>query len=157
MVTLPPRPGKEGVNPITIELQTRLAEVPLFARCAPGDVTVVAQRCEVQTVSPGAQLTRQGEPGDEFFVLLDGKVEVRRDGVTISQLASGDHFGELALLDPAPRNADVVALSDVTVGVLNRARFRLVLDAVPGVAETMLAFLARRVREESAAGDRSVV
>jgi CRP-like cAMP-binding protein len=144
------------VDPTTTELKSRLAEVPLFARCATGDLLVVAQRCEVRTYPADTQLTRTGEHGDEFFVLLDGKVEVRRDGLALSQLAAGDHFGELALLDPAPRNADVVTTSEVTVGVLDRARFRLVIDAVPGVAEAMLSFLARRLREESAAVDRDV-
>jgi CRP-like cAMP-binding protein len=136
------------VDPTT-ELRARLGDVPLFARAPAPDLAVIAQRCGIREIDEGAALLGAGEIGDEFFVVLDGKVEVRRDGAPLAQLGSGDHFGELALLDPAPRNADVVAVSPAVVGVLDKARFRLVLDAVPGVSEAMLAFLARRLREES--------
>jgi CRP-like cAMP-binding protein len=139
----------------TEELERRLAEVPLFARCARADLWVVAQRCDIRPVPTGTAVLRAGEPGDEFFVLLDGKVEVQREGAVLSQLGPGDHFGELAVLDPAPRNADVIVTSDATLGVLSHAQFRLVLDAVPGVAEAMLSFLARRVRDESRHGVRA--
>jgi CRP-like cAMP-binding protein len=139
----------------TEELQHRLGDVPLFAKCPHADLWVVAQRCEIRSVPAGTRVLHTGEPGDEFFVLLDGKVEVQRDGAVLSQLGPGDHFGELAVLDPAPRNADVITTSDATLGVLSHAQFRLVLDAVPGVAEAMLAFLARRVRDESRHGDRA--
>jgi CRP/FNR family transcriptional regulator len=59
----------------------------------------------------------------------------------------GDYFGELALLDPAPRSLDVVTTSACTVAVLSRSQFQLVLDAVPGVVPELLAILARRVRD----------
>jgi CRP-like cAMP-binding protein len=139
----------------TEELEHRLQDIPLFANCPRADLWVVAQRCEIRNVPAGTQVLRAGEPGDEFFVMLDGKVEVQRDGAVLSQLGPGDHFGELAVLDPAPRNADVIVSADATLGVLSHAQFRLVLDAVPGVAEAMLAFLARRVRDESRHGDRA--
>jgi CRP-like cAMP-binding protein len=128
------------------QLRDRLGGVPLFARCDPGDLRVIADRAEIRSVAAGTRLIAEGEAGDEFFVVLDGTAEVRRQGAVVQGLGPGDHFGELALLDPAPRSADIVATAEATVGVLSRARFRLVLSAVPGIAEELLAFLARRLR-----------
>jgi CRP/FNR family transcriptional regulator, cyclic AMP receptor protein len=132
------------------ELVERLAEARLFAHCNTSDLHVVADRCEVRDVAAGTTLVREGEPGDEFFVLLDGQADVRRDGELLAQLGPGQSFGELALLDPGPRAADVVVTSDATIAVLGKARFRLVLEAVPAVSEAMLASLARLVRTDLA-------
>jgi cAMP-dependent protein kinase regulator len=80
-----------------------LANVPLFERCTKGDLRIVARHVEVLAVPAGSTLVRQGEPGNAFFVMLQGRAEVQRDGRHRQHLGAGDHFGELALLDPAPR------------------------------------------------------
>ena len=128
-------------------LQEQLATVPLFARCHPGDLRVVARRCEVRAVPSDTVLVRAGDLGDELFVLISGTAERRLRGDEVRTFGPGDYFGELAILDPAPRSLDVVTTSDCLVGVLSRASFLLVLDAVPGVWSQMLTFLARRLRE----------
>lgn len=128
------------------QLRDRLQAVPLFARCHPSDLQIVAQRSSIRSVDVGTELVRAGTEGDEFFVLLEGTAEVRRNGEIGGTLEAGDHFGELALLDPAPRSADVVMTSDGVVSVLTRTNFKLVLEAVPGVAPELMAFLARRLR-----------
>ena len=132
------------------QLRERLEGVPLFARCHPSDLQTVAQRSEIRAVTAGTELMHAGDHGDEFFVLLAGSAEVRRDGDIGGKLEAGDHFGELALLDPAPRSADVVMTADGIVSVLSRTNFTLVLEAVPGVAPEMMAFLARRLRDAEA-------
>jgi CRP-like cAMP-binding protein len=129
------------------ELAKRLESIPLFARCHPGDLGVIAKRCELREVPSGTALIRAGEIGDELFVLLSGSAERGRPGEPIRAFGPSDYFGELALLDPAPRSLDVVTTSPCVVGVLSRANFLLVLDAVPGVWPQLLAFLARRLRE----------
>lgn len=128
------------------ELQARLQSIPLFARCHPGDLRVVAKRCELRAVPSGAYLIRAGELSDEFFVLISGAAERGHPGEPVRAFGPGDYFGELAVLDPAPRSLDVVTTSDCVLGVLTRANFLLVLEAVPGVWPQMLAFLARRIR-----------
>jgi CRP-like cAMP-binding protein len=129
------------------ELETRLEGIPLFARCHRGDLRVIARRCELRDVRAGTTLIRAGELGDELFVMLTGSAERRRPGETVRTFGPGDYFGELAVLDPAPRSLDVVTTSECLVGVLSRASFLLVLDAVPGVWPQLLAFLARRLRD----------
>jgi CRP-like cAMP-binding protein len=129
------------------ELARRLETIPLFARCHPGDLWVIAKRCELREVPAGTLLIRAGDLGDELFVMLSGTAERGRPGEPTRTFGPGDYFGELAMLDPAPRSLDVVTTSDCVVGVLSRANFLLVLDAVPGVWPQLLTFLARRIRD----------
>jgi CRP/FNR family transcriptional regulator, cyclic AMP receptor protein len=129
-------------------LRERLETIPLFAGCNPSDLRVLAERCELRDVPAGTVLIRAGDMGDEFFVLLSGSVE-RGHGASARTLEAGAHFGELAVLDPAPRSMDVVALTASTVGVLSRQNFLLVLDSVPGVTPQLLAYLARQLRESN--------
>jgi CRP-like cAMP-binding protein len=141
----------------SLQLRDQLATVPLFAQAQVSDLHVIASRTEVATVPPGTTLIREGEDGDAFYIVLDGKVDVRRKGVSVAQLGPGEYFGELALLDPAPRDADVVAATDVTFGRLSRGRLRLAIEAVPGVAEAMLGFLASRLRAVEAGEGHGVI
>ena len=127
-------------------LREQLGLIPLFAGCNPADVRVLAERCELRDVPVGTMLIEAGQVGDEFFVLLSGSAQ-RGHGDHARTLKPGDYFGELAVLDPAPRSLDVVASTASTVAVLSRSNFLLVLDAVPGVTPQLLAFLARRLRE----------
>ena len=128
------------------EVRAQLATVPLFARCHPSDLRVVAGRCDIRQFDAGAVLIRAGEHSDEFFVLLSGSAERGAPGAPVRKFGPGDYFGELAVLDPAPRSLDVVTTSPSVVAVLTRPAFLTVLDAVPGVAPQLMQFLARRLR-----------
>jgi CRP-like cAMP-binding protein len=90
---------------------------------------------------------RQGQPGGTFYVIVEGEAKVRRGGRTISTLGPADFFGEISLLDGGPRTADVVAATPVSaIRVFKRAFDRMVAQE-PGVAERILAVVARRLRE----------
>jgi len=97
----------------------------------------------------GTAVVREGETGDEFFVLM-GTATVSRQGRDVASLEPGDYFGELALFDPAPRNATVAADVPVTVAVLERRRFQTALDAVPAMRDALLRGMARRLHEVDA-------
>jgi CRP-like cAMP-binding protein len=129
------------------ELIAHLAEVPLFSRCSRRDLQQVARSIEIRDFEPGDAVVSQGQAGDAFYVLLEGDAVVRRNGRKVGQLAAGDYFGELAVLDPAPRNADVVATAPVVVARLSVEPFRRTLHEVPAMNERLLAGLARRVRD----------
>jgi len=133
----------------TVEtIREQLAAVPLFARCHPSDLRVVASRCDVREVPAGTILIHAGALDDEFFLLLAGSAERGVPGnAPVRKFGPGDYFGELAVLDPAPRSLDVVTTSDSVVAVLTRPAFLTVLDAVPGVSPQLLQFMARRLRE----------
>jgi len=129
------------------EVADHLGQVTLFSKCSRKDLAAVAKHAEILGYEPGATIVSQGQAGDAFFVVLDGLATVRRNGRKVGELGPGDYFGELALLDPAPRNADVVATEPITVARLLVGPFRSVLSTVPAINERLLAGLARRVRD----------
>lgn len=124
-----------------------LASVPLFAACTKKDLRLIARRAEDVRVRAGREIVREGTPGHEFFVIVDGKAAVRRKNKKVATLGRGDFFGELALLDRAPRNATVVAETDMELLVLGQREFSGLIDEVPGLAHKILSGLARRLRD----------
>jgi CRP/FNR family transcriptional regulator, cyclic AMP receptor protein len=130
------------------EFVKHLAEVPLFRACTTKDLVTIAKRAEDLAVPAGKTLITEGSVGaQEFFVIVDGKASVTRKGKKVATLGPGDYFGELALLDRAPRNATVTAATDMEVVVLAQRDFASVVDEVPGLARKLLAAMARRLRE----------
>ncbi len=129
------------------ELSEGLARVPLFSACSKRDLGIVARHTEVLTVVQGTALTEEGTLGDAFFVILEGQATVRRRGRTVSRLGPGGWFGELAVLDPAPRDASVLAETPMTVGVIGARVFRAMVRDVPALTEKLLRGMARRLRE----------
>jgi hypothetical protein len=97
-----------------------LAGVPLFAGI---DSRELASAGEVISVPPGESLVREGEPGDRFYVLLDGEVQVTIGGRSVRTLAAGDWFGEIALLHNVPRTATVTATTEAKLWTLGRRTF----------------------------------
>jgi len=127
-------------------IREQLASVPLFARCHPSDLRAVATRCDVREVPAGTVLIHTGELDDEFFVLLSGAAVRGAPDAPVRKFGPGDYFGELAVLDPAPRSLDVTTTTDSVVATLTRAAFLTVLDAVPGITPQLLQFMAGRLR-----------
>jgi CRP-like cAMP-binding protein len=134
------------------DVVARLAGVDLFGRCSKGDLRIVARHAERLSVAAGTEVVRQGDAGDAFFLLLSGKATVARDGVDVAELGAGDFFGELALLDPAPRAATVTVTSPAELAVLGARMFKVLLRELPALSATMLASLARRARDAGAVG-----
>lgn len=124
-----------------------LSSVPLFSGLSKRDLRRVAEAAEEITVEEGETLVDQGRPGDELFVVLKGKAVVRRNNRKVGDLGPGEYFGELALLDRLPRAASVIASTPMTLLVLGRRRFGDVLEEVPGMATTLLASMAGRLRD----------
>lgn len=129
----------------------RLGSIRLFADCDEEELEHLAQVLDEVTVPAGRALTDQGTPGREACIIVSGTADVVRDGDVVSTLGPGDYFGELSLLDAGPRNASVIATSEMDLLVMNRRQFNTVLDSVPGLARRLLTSTARRLRE--ATGD----
>jgi CRP/FNR family cyclic AMP-dependent transcriptional regulator len=127
-----------------------LQQVPLFAACSRKDLQLVARRAEDVRVPPGKTLVSEGETGHEFFVILDGEARVTRQGRKVATIGPGAAFGELALLEKAPRNATVIADTDMELVVLGQREFAGLIDEVPGFARKLLAGMAHRLREADA-------
>jgi CRP/FNR family cyclic AMP-dependent transcriptional regulator len=125
----------------------RLARVPLFEGLSKKQLSQISSLMTPLDLAAGKVLARQGDVGREFVILLDGEVEVARDGEVIAVRGPGDYIGEIALLDNRRRTATVTATTNVTVEVLNRAEFASLLANTPELSSQILATVARRLAE----------
>ncbi len=123
-----------------------LAEVPLFDGLSKRHLRQVAKLARIRRFAPGSAIVRAGDSGRSFYVLLDGTAKVERAGGRARRLGVGDYFGEMALLDGAPRSADVRAEGEVLALTIDRPGFAKLLRAEPRLAETLLRTLAGRLR-----------
>ena len=123
----------------------RLARIPLFEGLSKKQLSQVSRLMTPLDLKAGKVIARQGEVGREFLILLEGQVEVARDGKIIAVRGPGDFIGEIALLDNRPRTATVTARTDVVVEVLNRGEFASLLAEAPELSSQVMATMARRL------------
>jgi CRP-like cAMP-binding protein len=130
--------------------QMYLGQVPMFQDCTEEELGAVAYLASPRALGAGTAVVREGETGNEFFLLMMGTATVSRQGRDVADLNPGDYFGELALFDPAPRDATVTADVPLTVAVLERDRFQTALESVPALRDALLRGMARRLHEVDA-------
>jgi cyclic nucleotide-binding protein len=141
-------------EPTTLAKMIGLKSIALFEGLEPEDLAELARAGVESWFTHGETLCREGELGDELFVLLTGEVSVLRHDGDVDRIVAiegpGSVIGELAVLDPAPRNATVVA-STVAVRALRLCGgpFRQVLNATPALSEVIIRLLARRLRAQN--------
>lgn len=127
-----------------------LRDVPLFSALPKKDLQAIAKAASPARARAGEAVVTEGTAGADFFVILDGQARVERHGRKVAELGPGGFFGDLALLDRAPRNASVIAETDLELARIGQRAFDNLLDTVPGFAKKLLAGLARRLRIEDA-------
>ena len=125
-----------------------LKGIPLFAGCSRAELEAVARVADELRLPAGRVLMRQGAPGRELIVLVDGEATVERDGATIAVRRSGDFLGELALVTGRPRTATVIATTDLHTLVIDRLSFDRILRDVPTLATKVLKAVAERLPPE---------
>jgi putative ABC transport system ATP-binding protein len=106
-----------------------LKTVDIFGHLTAIELTNVAEKMAKRQFIAGDVIIRQGESGEEFFLISDGTVDVMREGHEVAQLGSGDFFGEAALITGEPRNATIVANDNVETYVLEKAEFHAAIEA----------------------------
>jgi CRP-like cAMP-binding protein len=126
-----------------------LRRAPLFEDLSRKELVQLARASEDLEVAPGKVLCNEGEVGQEFFVIIDGKVEVTRKGKRVAMRGGGEFVGEIALLEETPRTATVTAKTPLRLFVLTRKDFRHLVNENPSVERKVLRALARRVVELS--------
>jgi CRP/FNR family transcriptional regulator, cyclic AMP receptor protein len=126
-----------------------LKRAPLFEGLSRKELVQLARLTDDVEIPAGRVLCREGDRGREFFVLVEGKVDVARNGRGVATLGSGDFVGEISLLEPTPRTATVTAQTPVRFFVLTPKDFQQMLDENPSVERKLLRALARRVLELS--------
>jgi uncharacterized protein (TIGR00661 family) len=126
-----------------------LRRAPLFAGLSRKELAQLARLADDVEVPAGTVLCKEGDRGREFFVLMEGKVDVARKGRRVATLGAGDFVGEISLLEPTPRTATVTAKTPLRFFVLTAREFRHLVDENPSVERKVLRALARRVLELS--------
>ena len=125
----------------------RLSQVQLFSACNKRDLSRIAALAEEVEIPAGRVLMRQGDFGQEAFVIADGRAKATIRGKRSAKLGPGECFGEMALLHSAPRSATVTAETDMRLFVLGSRQFSALIRDNPGIAQRVLAAVAERLRE----------
>ena len=95
----------------------------------------------------GKKILQQGERGLAFLLILDGSVEINKDGKRLAKLGKGQFFGEMTVIDDQPRSADVVAIEPTTCFGLTAWSFDAVVGSNPSIAKQIMKELVRRLRQ----------
>lgn len=124
----------------------KLADVPFFKGWTSDELAQIDRVGDYVSYQAGEPLIKQGATGYEFIVILEGEVEVSIDGELVATLGAGDHVGEMALLDGAPRNATVTATGNVRALLVGAREFRALVDQAPSLDRKLLISLTQRLR-----------
>jgi CRP/FNR family cyclic AMP-dependent transcriptional regulator len=124
-----------------------IAACPLFRDLDAAGLAAVSAAVVEVAFAPDRVIARQGEIGTGLFIVGEGRVHVVRSGRVLVELGPGEFFGELSVLDGAPRNATVVAAEPTTCLALATWDAERVLREQPGVALAVLRVLAARLRQ----------
>lgn len=124
-----------------------LSRIPMFEAFSKKELMLLARLAEDVNVDSGSMLIKEGATGREFFVVAKGKARIMKGKKKIASVGPGAAFGELSLLDGAPRSATIVAETPMEVIVLGQREFLGLLYDVPNLAFKLLKAMARRLRE----------
>jgi CRP/FNR family cyclic AMP-dependent transcriptional regulator len=129
------------------ERQELLEKVSMFSACNKKELAKLAAVAHERRVESGTVLTKEGEPGDEFYVVAEGMAEAKIGRRKVGSIPAGSFFGELSLLDQGPRTATVTAALPTRLVVITAKDFGRVLDDVPAIAFKIMKGLASRIRK----------
>jgi CRP-like cAMP-binding protein len=126
-----------------------IRKVPLFSHLSRKQLAQVARVADEIDLPEGKEMTREGAPGREFFVILEGSADVRRRGRKVNSLKPGDFFGEIALVTSVPRTATVAATSPVRALVVTDREFRHLLEESPDIKTRVMQAMAARLAPDT--------
>jgi len=124
-----------------------LKRAPLFEDFSRKELSALARVSEDLEVPAGTVLCREGEVGQEFFVIVEGDTEITKRGKPVANRVGGDFIGEIALLEKIPRTATVTATTPLRLFVLTGPDFRRLVDENPKLERKILTTLAKRLAE----------
>jgi hypothetical protein len=145
-IKLPSYEKADEMSEQVVETMFLLEGVELFGTSGVDEIAALAAIAREQRVPAGQAVFRQGDPGDKFFVIVAGTVRVEREGQVYFRLSAKDSFGEVSLLDGAPRPADVVAETDCHLLAIDRHEFLDLVSDRPELLQGVLAQLAHHLR-----------
>lgn len=117
---------------------TLLERHPLLVHLSPEQLDRMARSGEIESYNPGEPIVAEGSLGDALFLILSGQVAVHRGPQTFATLGGGDFFGEMSLVEPAPRSASVTAMSATFLFRLPHDNLRDLISDDPNAASVLL-------------------
>ena len=151
------REGAEAVDGRTEELTRKievLKQMPLFQHLTYKEIIRVLNLTEVSDYNPGDTVMREGEPGDDLFIILRGRLRLEKEGTFITALTPGNHVGEMALVDRTARSATAIAEEKSRLLILRRQEFFEIIRKDPPLSVKLLwsfvQVLADRLRKTTA-------
>lgn len=134
--------GSQEQNPIIKMLE----RVPIFSGLTQKELRSIASSSKEKEFQAGQMMVSEGESGVGFFLIIEGRAEVRRSGKVLSRLEQGQFFGEMTLLDEQPRSADVVAVEPTRCLIFTVWDFHGMVRTYPKMAREIMKEMARRLR-----------
>lgn len=127
-----------------VRLQADLAVATLVGMTIAGVFLNAKERRELD---PGEVFFHAGDVGDEMFGVIAGQIELRRGTEVLAQIGPGETFGEMAIIDDAPRSLTAVAVDSCVIAVITRSTFLFLVHETPTFAIQVMRSLASRIRE----------
>jgi len=131
----------------TVEKVLFLKSIDLFSQIPGEDLAAVALISTEENREQGDDVFLEGESGDALYMVIDGKVRVHRADRVIAELGERECFGEMAILDAAPRSATVSAVSETRLLKIAREDFQEIMAEKPEIANGVIKVLTRRLRD----------
>ena len=128
-----------------------LSQVPLFSHATKKELEFIAREGDEVDMPAGKTLTREGKPGDTFYVVLDGQAEVMIGGRRRRVLEAGDFFGEISMIDRGMATATVTTLTPARMFVMSHAQFRDAIKGSDSLMVKVLMAMGERLRADIAA------
>jgi CRP-like cAMP-binding protein len=140
---------------MTDRIRELLASVELFTEMQEEELDELTGLAQIKKLDKDTTIFHAGDPADAVYVVASGRVKVvitSSDGkeFILTVLGAGQVFGEMALLESAPRSASVITLSAVEALAINRTDFQRLLDTNPKISQRLMAILSRRLRRANA-------
>jgi len=136
-----------------IQISKILKKVPIFRMLSKENIDFIVERLKFKTFSGNETICKVGDPGDEMYIIISGKVKIciyDENGANeqiVATLAPGDYFGEMALLTGEPRSASVIAMEDSETFVLHKNDFDVILEKFPSISLSMGKIVSKRLRD----------
>jgi CRP-like cAMP-binding protein len=145
------RGGKDNITALVVSTEAQspserapmaridvLRRIPLFEHLSYREQNEVLAVATTRSYAAGATVVKQGEPGGDLFVLLEGEVSVEQGGLPIATVRAGGHFGEMGLVDAGPRSASVRAMEPLRAMVVHRDAMLALMQREPTLAVKLL-------------------
>jgi CRP-like cAMP-binding protein len=128
------------------DVSSALGTVPFFSGFGKRQLRTVAKSGSEYSYGSGYRIVEEGTKGVGFYMVLDGKVEVRKGKRVLASLSKGDFFGEMSLIDEQPRSADIVTVQPTHCFALSTEAFNTLIKRNPKLALLILRELTKRLR-----------